>query len=100
MVADKKIGTGVALGLAAGAGALAYFALKARAATPEPEPGLANLYGMITDVSNGNPIPQVLVSLNDFTTYTDQEGYYDIIDIDPGSYALEFSKAGYETVIF
>lgn len=89
---------GAGLGLAV-VGTLALVAL-ARAAPEEPEPGLANLYGKVTDAETGNPIPDVLISLNGIQVYSDAGGNYIFEDLDPGSYVLQFSKTGYETAIY
>jgi len=86
---DKKvtIGLAVAAGLAGLAGALAVFAFLAKAAPgapPEPPPGLANLYGLITDAETGAPIAGVYGTVyQDYDTKTKQydfttnaSGYY------------------------
>ncbi|GAI78510.1 unnamed protein product [marine sediment metagenome] len=77
------------LGLAL-AGALVVYAI-ARAAPgpPEPPPGLANLYGIITDAETGEPIAGVQGTVYqdhdtetetyDFTT--NFSGYYQILDM-------------------
>ena len=86
----------IGLGLAAvvGVAALAW------AAPPTPPPGLANLYGKVTDAVTGHPVPGVLVTLNGLTVYTDAGGNYIFEDLEPGEYVLQFSKAGYETAIY
>ena len=88
----------VALGLAALAGvaAMAF----AAPGPPEPPPGLANLYGVVTDAVTGQPISGVLVSLNGLQVYTDAGGNYIFDDLDPGGYVLQFSKENYETAIY
>jgi|GEM_PF-3521257 len=86
----------VGLGLA---GLLGIFAL-AWAAPPAPPPGLANLYGKVTDAVTGNPIPGVLVTLNGLTVYTDAGGNYIFEDLEPGEYVLQFSKENYETAVY
>lgn len=91
---DKKvtIGLAVAAGLAGLAGLLVIFGLVARAARkvpPEPPPGLANLYGIITDAETGRGIPGVDMTVyQDFDTQTatyhattDWRGYYQILDM-------------------
>jgi len=90
------VSAGLGLGVL---GTVALVAL-ARAAPPEPEPGLANLYGVVTDAETGNPIPGVLVALNGLQVYTDAGGNYLFGDLEPGEYLLQFSKAGYETAVF
>ncbi|MBA7683773.1 hypothetical protein ES703_92158 [subsurface metagenome] len=88
----------IGLGLAAVAGvaALAF----AAPGPPEPPPGLANLYGKVTDTVTGDPISAVLVTLNGLEVYTDAAGNYIFEDLDPGEYLLQFSKDGYETAIY
>lgn len=86
----------VGLGLLAVVGVLAALGW---VAPPTPPPGLANLYGKVTTVT-GKPIPGVLVSLNGAQVYTDAQGNYIFEALDPGEYVLQFSKAGYETLIY
>lgn len=69
----------------------------ARAAPP---PGLATLYGKVTDAVTGVPLSGVLVSLNGMQLYTDSDGNYSFTDLEPGEYVLQFSKEGYETAIY
>lgn len=87
----------VGLGLAA---ALGMAALAWAAPPEEPEPGLANLYGKVADAETGNPIPDVLVTLNGMQTYTDSGGNYTFTNLDPGEYVLQFSKEGYESAVY
>ena len=65
-----------------------------------PPPGLANLYGVVTDAVTGAPIPDALVVLNGYSTLTNSSGYYLFADLEPGSYAGEVSKEGYQTEVF
>ena len=89
MVEARKISPVVViaggLGLAL-AGALVVYAI-ARAAPgvpPEPPPGLANLYGIITDAETGEPIAGVQGTVyqdydthtKDYNFTTDSSGYY------------------------
>ncbi|MBA7590018.1 hypothetical protein ES708_32117 [subsurface metagenome] len=87
---------GLGLAAAAGVAALAF----AAPGPPEPPPGLANLYGKVTDAVTGNPLPGVLVSLNGLEVYTYAGGNYIFEDLEPGGYVLQFSKEGYETVVY
>ncbi len=73
---------------------------KAEAAPPEPPPGRANLYGKVTDAVTGNKIPGVLVTLDGYSTYTDNAGNYLFPDLEPGSYVAQFTKEGYQTEVF
>jgi len=100
---ERRISPTVWAGIAAGAalataGAL-YLIFRGKAAPP-PLPGAASLYGIVTDAGTGEPIPDVLVTLNGGSTYTDSAGTYAFTDIAPGEYVLEFSKDGYETVVY
>lgn len=89
------IGLGLGLAAAIGIAALAW-----AAPPPPPPPGRANLYGKVTDAVTGAPISGVLVSLNGLEVYTDAGGNYIFEDLEPGEYVLEFSKAGYETLVY
>jgi hypothetical protein len=83
----------VGLGLAAvvGIAALAFAA---------PPPGLANLYGKVTDAITGYPLPGVLVTLNGLEVYTNAAGNYSFESVETGEYLLKFSKEGYETAVY
>ena len=94
---------GLGLAAAAGVAALAF----AAPGPPEPPPGLANLYGKVTDAETGEELSGVYVALWDSAgmellgyTYTNGSGNYIIENIVPGSYQLRFSKEGYETAIY
>ena len=94
MVEARKISPVVViaggLGLAL-AGALVVYAI-ARAAPgvpPEPPPGLANLYGIITDAETGEPIAGADITVyqdydtdtSEYHATTDGQGYYQILDM-------------------
>lgn len=96
MADKKKIAVG--LGIVAAATGVILLATAAKAAPPEP--GLANLYGTVTDAVTGKKIPDVLVTLNGMQTYTDAAGNYAFANIEPGEYTLQFSKDGYETAVY
>ena len=94
----------IGLGLAAvvGVAAMAF----AAPGPPEPPPGLANLYGKVTDAETGGNLSGVYVALWDSAgmellayDYTNGRGSYIIENVVPGSYQIRFSKEGYETAI-
>lgn len=97
---ERRVSPAVKIGIGAGAavgiGALLYFLTRAKA-PPPPPPGAATLYGIVTDDETGEPIPDVLVTLDGGSTYTDSAGTYTFADIASGEYVLKFSKEGYET---
>jgi hypothetical protein len=73
-------------------------------ATPTPMPVLpqnpitGNLQGIMTD-NGGNPVVNVKVQLTgngiDVSMYTNSDGYYQILNINPGSYMLSvWTKRG------
>ena len=102
MAEERRISPAViaaGAGAAIGIGALLYFLTRAEAAPPPP-PGLANLYGKVTDAITGRPIPQVRVMLNGLETYTNAGGNYAFADLEPGEYVLQFSKEGYEPLVY
>lgn len=67
---------------------------------PEPPPGKANLFGKVTDAVTGSPVSGVLVGLDTMGTLTDGAGNYLFEDLEPGGYVVQFSKEGYETVVY
>ena len=112
MVEKRGISPAVAIalipiGLGLGAiGILALVALAREPGPPEPPPGLANLYGFITDAETGEGIPGVDMTVyQDYDTETaiyhattDWQGYYQILDMIPDVIALMVVYAnGYET---
>jgi hypothetical protein len=103
MAEKKKISPLLVAGIGAGAaiatGAALYLITRAEAAPPTPPPGLANLYGFVTDALTGLPIPQVQVTLDGLVRYTGTEGQYEIRDLVAGqTYHLNFSKEGYQPI--
>jgi len=103
MAEERRISPAViaaGAGAAVGIGALLYFLTRVEAAPPTPPPGLANLYGKVTDAVTGRPIPQVQVTLNGLETYTNAGGNYAFADLEPGEYILQFSKEGYEPLVY
>lgn len=83
-----------------GLGLIGVLAASAWAAPPTPPPGLANLYGRVTDAVTGDPISGVLVALNGLQILTDAGGNYLFEDLETGGYILQFSKEGYQTEVF
>ena len=65
--------------------------------TPIPPP-VANLYGVVTDAETGYALQGVKVTIDGLITYTDSLGQY-AFELTPGSYSIEFSKDGYETLV-
>jgi hypothetical protein len=84
-------------GIAALAGAIiaALIALTRKAGAapppPPPQPGLASLYGLVTDAQTHAGIEGIQVTLNGYSTVTDQTGYYAIQNVAPGSYSVSFA---------
>jgi len=97
----KRISPLLVVGIGAGAaiatGTALYFITRAKVAPP---PGGAILYGMVTDADTGDPIEGVRISLNGLVTYTDSSGAYAFDGVAPGAYRVEFSKEGYETLVY
>ena len=87
----------MAVGAIALGSSLLIFALTRKAGAA---PGKANLYGKVTDAITGQALPEVLVSLNGIATHTDSGGNYAFTDLEPGEYILQFSKEGYQTVVY
>jgi outer membrane receptor protein involved in Fe transport len=57
--------------------------------------------GIVTDAENGNRLPGVNIILEGtlIGTSTGENGYYAILNIEPGEYTLVASMIGYETVM-
>ena len=64
-----------------------------------PVPAVANLYGVVTDAETGFVLSGVKVTIDGLVTYTDLNGTYAFEGLTPGSYSVEFSKDGYETLV-
>jgi len=96
----KKIAAG--LGIAAIVTTAIIFATRPAKAVvpPEPEPGLANLYGKVTNAQTGGAVPGALVTLDGLSVTTDSGGNYAFLDLTPGSYSGSASKSGYEPAYF
>lgn len=65
--------------------------------TPIPPP-VANLYGVVTDAETGLPLEGVKVTIDGLIAYTNASGAYGFEGLTPGTYTIEFSKDGYETL--
>ena len=99
----RRISPAVVIGIGAGIGiaaAIGIYSLVKAAPPPPPPPGLATLYGKVTDAVTGEAIPDVLVTLNGGSTYTDNAGAYAFTGVQPGNYTLQFSKEGYEPLVY
>jgi len=91
-----KDGKKMALGASAvGLGLLGIYLITRPA---KPAPGLANLYGIVTEATTGEPLVDVLVTVDDQQTVTDSGGYYEFIGLHPGTYDVIFQKEGYEEI--
>ena len=86
----------LALGVGAGLGLLLAVARREEEVPPVV---LANLYGRVTDDATGEPVADVLGTLNGLEFYTDAGGNYAFTDLEPGSYTISFGKEGYEPVV-
>ena len=82
--------------LAIGLGIAAVLAVAFRPTEVSAE-GTASLVGFVKDANN-LPLDDVTVRLNSYSTQTDINGYFNLTDLVPGNYILEFSKPGYQTV--
>jgi hypothetical protein len=59
--------------------------------------GTATLSGIVTD-GDGTPLAGVTVTVAGMTTTTDAMGYYELDAITPGTYEVDFTDPGYQTV--
>ena len=67
--------------------------------TPSPPPDKATLYGVVRDIATGVPIAEVTVYVGTYETTTDSEGYYELTDIEPGTYGCGWRKLDYYAVL-
>jgi hypothetical protein len=86
---------------AAGVGALIWALFRGKPG-PSPGEGLSALYGTVTDSVTGEPVSNATVELWDrhktsvvVLTTANFQGYYQMVDFDPGSYVVRFSQTGY-----
>ena len=56
--------------------------------------------GRVVDRDNGEPLPGVNIQLEETTlgAATDMEGYYTILNIQPGNYTMKVTMMGYKTI--
>ena len=60
----------------------------------------ATLWGYVTDKNTGQPIVGALVQVGDIASgYTGSDGKYTISGIPVGTYTIQVSASGYQTVI-
>ena len=88
------------------AGGLAYYFWRRSVGAeppPEPEPDKATLFGVVTDAVTGHPIQGVNVDCDGpagaYSAPTASNGMYQFQNIEPGSYEVVFTKAGYDPVV-
>ncbi len=62
-------------------------------------PGLANLYGRVTDAETGAPIVGMVGIYAGRIITTDADGVYLLTELTPGSYTIKFDVLDYETLI-
>jgi len=61
----------------------------------------ASLFGYVTDAQTGSPIVGALVQLSgSYAATTNSQGYYQILNIVPGTYSGQVTAAGYEPYTF
>jgi protocatechuate 3,4-dioxygenase beta subunit len=59
----------------------------------------STLWGYVTDKNTNQPIVGALVQVGDVASgYTDSDGKYTISNIPPGTYSIQISATGYQTV--
>lgn len=85
---DKKVA-----GIAIGAGLIGA-AIWIAASKSSSKGG--SLKGTVWDAGSGEPLANVTVILNNYTTTTNLLGEYSIQNITPGTYILTFQRNGYE----
>ena len=69
-----------------GLGGLAAWLLRRRI-----KPGTAVLYGSVTDIETNLGIPNIQIHCDGYTTRTNANGEYEIINIPPGTYSVSFT---------
>ncbi len=61
-------------------------------------PPVATLSGIVTETTTGASLSGVKVTIAGVSAYTDSNGRYGFTGT-PGSFALTFEKAGYQTLV-
>lgn len=67
------------------------------ACSEDPEDSTGNIYGLVIDNITSDPLEGVVVKIvpGGTSTNTYADGSFDFVDLQPGSYTLQFSKSGY-----
>lgn len=73
-------------------GALAaFFGIRQLLKAAPPEPGLAILWGIITDAETGARLAGIDVTCDSYSAITDGNGRYEIAELTPGTYTVTFT---------
>jgi hypothetical protein len=75
------------LGVGAAVVGVGWLVSKAVAAPP----GLARLWGMVTDADTGQPVSGIEVTLDGLATTTNGGGGYEFARVEPGIYSVMFT---------
>jgi len=99
MALTKKQKGGAVAGVAALIAIIVALVRKAVAAPPAP--GLATLWGIVTDASTGEPISGIEATLDSLLVITETNGRYEFANVEPGEYLLVFTDplGRYETLV-
>jgi len=63
-------------------------------------PTTASLFGVVTDIQTGAPIPEAVVTVDSsIVQTTDSSGFYQFTELTPGSHEVKFEKTGYNTEV-
>lgn len=67
------------------------------ACSEDPEDSTGNIYGLVIDNITSDPLEGVVVKIvpGGTSTNTYADGSFEFVDLQPGSYTLQFSKSGY-----
>lgn len=67
------------------------------ACSEDPEDSTGNIYGLVIDNITSDPLEGVAVKIvpGGTSTNTYADGSFEFVDLQPGSYTLQFSKSGY-----